>query len=242
MKYEQMSDSPSYLLPLPLSSQHEIRKLHVEKEKLKDKVSKLVTDKGSKGSGAITLSNPIDFQRSPEQQKNEDMYNIVISNCEDHEKEVMAENASLRGLLLQVYQTLNQKSGRPSFQSTAQFHLPLEMVQESLIQLIEDALLSVTAAASAKLESMDKITGEIDLLKQKLDQQDQIITEQQKLLDLEAKEYCQPSVEAELEKLQQEKRLLDDDKQKLEDERVKFTDAAIKLGLDRANLQVESLL
>ena len=191
----------------------------------------------------MILSNPIDFQQSPEQQKNEDMYNIVISNYEEHEKELMTENAGLRGLLLQVFQTLNLKSGKPSSQSTAQFHLPLDMIQESLIQLIQDALQVMTATDAAKLESVDKIAAEIDLLKQKLDQQDQIITEQQRLLEMGAEESSQSSVAAaEYEKLIRDKQLLEEEKQKLEDDRTKFTDAAIKLGLERANLQVNGVL
>lgn len=191
----------------------------------------------------MILSNPIDFQRSPEQQKNEDMYNIVISNYEDHEKELMTENAGLRGLLLQVYQTLNLKSGNPSSQSTAQFHLPLDMIQESLIQLIQDVLQVIAATDAAKLESVDKIAGEIDLLKQNLDQQDRIITEQQRLLEMRAEESSQYSVAAtEYEKLIRDKQLLEEEKQKLEDDRTKFTDAAIKLGLERANLQVNGVL
>lgn len=89
--------------------QHEIRKLNLAKEKLKDKVSKLVTEKSSKAASKIILSNPIDIAFCPEQKKNEDMYNIVISNYEDHEKELMGENAGLRDLLFKVYTLLNQK-------------------------------------------------------------------------------------------------------------------------------------
>ena len=90
--------------------QHEIRKLHLEKEKMKDKISKLVTEKGSKVGSNMLLSNPLDFILSPDQQKNEDMYNIVISNYEDHERELMAENAGLRGMLFDIFHLVNQKS------------------------------------------------------------------------------------------------------------------------------------
>lgn len=84
--------------------------MNLEREKLKEKVAKLITEKSGKGASSIQLANPListDFIEK--EKKNDEMYNIVISNYEEHEKEIMMENSGLRSLLQDFYRLIVQK-------------------------------------------------------------------------------------------------------------------------------------
>lgn len=105
-----------------------------------------------------------------------------------------------------------------------------------LLGMLQDKIEYLSKHHLATNQSMDIINHEIQSLKNQIDQQNHTIYEQQKLLEVQVKNSSQSFLD--LEKMEKEKKLLEIEMQKLEEDRAKFTDAAIKLGLERANLQV----
>ena len=104
--------------------------------------------------------------------------------------------------------------------------------------MMDVAIERVASASVVNTMSMETIAAEIETLKSKLEQQDQIISEQQRMLEISMEDSSQTSLSADFEKLKLDQQLLEKEKNQLELDRGKFTDAAIKLGLERANLQV----
>lgn len=81
----------------------------MDKEKLKEQLSKLVNDK-SRSNQTIQVVNPLPSKHDLNQNKSQDpMYDIVVSNYEEREKEILQENAYLRQLLYDFYRAILAK-------------------------------------------------------------------------------------------------------------------------------------
>ena len=108
----------THFLMFPL--QHEARKNAKEYEKVQHRLQKLVTDRASSSQQLITLINPLPSVSSSASKKlkgpyalkpdaEQVMYDIVIRNYEDREKQVMAENNSLRQTLFSLFEELKPR-------------------------------------------------------------------------------------------------------------------------------------
>ncbi|RKO84048.1 Afadin and alpha-actinin-binding-domain-containing protein, partial [Blyttiomyces helicus] len=90
--------------------QHEIRKRERDHEKLKERMLKTATDRSGK-MGTIRCLNPLPAgvgKEAKRKEKNgdEEMYRIVVTTYEEREKEVLAENETLRRSIFEMYTTL----------------------------------------------------------------------------------------------------------------------------------------
>lgn len=105
---EQLKKLKSDLAFCKTHFKHETRKHKCELEKIKEKLSKLLSEKPKQGVSFL-MSNPIDSKYSYTEDVDEGMYNIVIKNYEAREKEIMQENSFLRQLVYDFYNLIDQK-------------------------------------------------------------------------------------------------------------------------------------
>jgi hypothetical protein len=104
------------------------------------------------------------------------MYNIVISNYEEREKEIMQENAILRQIIFDSYESIIEKIRftnnhlpsdefvrlYPTQVSQSVFHLPVTMMRGAVLKGIEDGLQMVSNNSNLN----EEIRNELDHLRE----------------------------------------------------------------------------
>jgi X breakpoint 2-interacting protein len=229
---------------------HETRKHKGEQEKIKEKLSKLMSEKPKQGVSFL-ITNLINSKCSQQDNEDQGMFNIVIKNYEAREKEIMQENSFLRQLLYDCYHSIDQKiievsqnvnSHRPEITNkkihNAVFQLPLELMRDTVLEAVYkniDDLCNVLNSENVNSDKIKSLTAQIGILKLYIAEQESEIQKQQSSIGaMDINSDANDRL-----KLKDEWKLLETNKMQLEDERRKFTDAAIKMGLERANLQRE---
>ena len=121
-------------------------------------MAKLVNDKSKQAGSTMFIVNALpgkyghDEEKVHDSKETDPMYDIVISNYEEREKEILQENSFLRQLLYDFYQSIETRSldvsqhlDQPmaSLQETvhgAIFQLPLEMMRDTVLEGVEKSL------------------------------------------------------------------------------------------------------
>ncbi|KAJ3130338.1 hypothetical protein HK098_002567 [Nowakowskiella sp. JEL0407] len=250
--------------------QHELRKKQRELEKCKERVQK-----SAAGTVGIVMTETLPKKvKSPvkslsrtksfPQKKTGDahIYDLVVQNYEDREKQLISENSTLRSLLLHLYNCVKTKLATPPDSNDdfvkkitdAHFQMPLEVsgvqvlepkIKEMVVEVEESDVLKVAVEAKQKIEEMEQelvdckniIEEQSKLLQRSLSirpgSSSPIGTPTRSNLKSDNEEQVQNAdFEAEREELEQEKI-------RLEEERKSFLEAAIRIGKERALLQEE---
>ncbi|KAJ3306494.1 hypothetical protein HDV03_005104 [Kappamyces sp. JEL0829] len=235
---------------------NDVRKLQSENQKLKETTMRLVAEK-TKTNLEFSLANPIPLGFSTDHGADDthDMYNIVIGDMEAQERELILENAGLRQMLYDVYASVQTKtalaSEKPTTIEGAMFHLPLEMMKETLSAQLDSCINDMVLALSQRDGSLE-LAKELAAMKERVGmgrcvltaaaEQEKIVQEQTQMLEMALATKNGPDVEPSDDSGVQDQILaLKKQQAQLDDDRQKFTDAAIKMGLERAALQRERM-
>ncbi|KAI8904774.1 Afadin and alpha-actinin-binding-domain-containing protein [Gorgonomyces haynaldii] len=223
--------------------EHEIRKKQRELERMRDRLAKLMADR-TVSEISFKLMNPLkrvvkgakEPQKSTEEKDQDAMLKIVLDDYEHREQMVLSENQLLRDCLHRLYQSLYQtlQSQHLTALKDSVFKLPFEDVQTTIEEntqycnqlLVELQQSAKTLDAQKQLEEMHKKQATLEMK----------IAEQQKLLDIAVNTQVPQSENDDLER---ERLELEEQRRKLDEERKGFTEAAIRMGVERANLQRE---
>jgi hypothetical protein len=203
-------------------------------------------DKHHKRLNSMELINPL-FDRSlgieSDEKVQDEMYNIVLANYEEQSKEVMMENAGLRQLLFDFFRFVASKAGEGQDllidqSDLSKFQLPLPLMKDTVEAMMESTIDQVMALNFGR-NNQDLAYDNIEEMKSKIKEQEKMIAEQKEMLELALiknekldKDKDLSEIQAILDDLEHQRKILDEDRRK-------FTDAAIKMGLERANLQHE---
>ncbi|KAL2913419.1 hypothetical protein HK105_207031 [Polyrhizophydium stewartii] len=183
---------------------HECRRLASENARLKERIQKAAADKKPPPKPRIALSAPLapSFKGSVEtrvkQDPNEEMFQIVIRNYEEREKETLAENEVLRQTLFDVYCEMKThleaywaQAGEGQFQPLhpeVALVLNPETLRDPIQQVVRQglAVLSIEPPAhtQASPEEIAKMEQQIADLKHSIDEREKTIAEQGKLLEM----------------------------------------------------------
>ena len=135
--------------------QHEIRKKSRDLDKLKERLNKMVQDSSVKVKMGMTLLNPLpksvsvsalDKKENPDEQ----MYEIVVANYEEREKEILVENQALKDFLYSLYQSMNLGCEKSLNESV--FQMPFELSKCSIQKEFS------SSSSSVELESTSQST------------------------------------------------------------------------------------
>lgn len=191
----------------------------------------------------MELTNPL-FDRNQglreEEKVQDEMYNIVLSDYEAQSKELMMENAGLRQLLLDFFRCVASKAGDGqdllvNQSDLSKFHLPLDLMKDTVEIMMENTISHVLALNLGQ----DLVHDSIEDLKSQIAEQEKVINEQKEMLELALTKDHKPEMEKNVSEIQAILDDLEHQRNILDEDRRKFTDAAIKMGLERANLQHE---
>ncbi|KAJ3368463.1 hypothetical protein HDU91_000545, partial [Kappamyces sp. JEL0680] len=243
-----------------------VKSLHQsENQKLKETTMRLVAEK-TKTNLEFSLANPIPLGFSTDHGADDthDMYNIVIGDMEAQERELILENAGLRQMLYDVYASVQTKTAlasevaaaadtgqKPTTIEGAMFHLPLEMMKETLSAQLDSCINDMVLALSQRDGSLE-LAKELAAMKERVGmgrcvltaaaEQEKIVQEQTQMLEMALATKNGPDAEPSDDSGVQDQVLaLKKQQAQLDDDRQKFTDAAIKMGLERAALQRERM-
>jgi RNA processing factor Prp31 len=197
----------------------------------------------------MTSTLPPKLEPDGQQEKNE-MYDIVICNYEEREKELVQENLFLRQLLYDFYRYLETKTSHELEQlgesvpeeleshnsiHQAIFQLPLEMMRETVLASIEKSLEHLVQVFRATGSHDDELVE----LQHRLEESEANVQELRSLLDKKVEFTSQTMAERMTQEMKHKFEELELRQKQLEDDRKRFGDAAIKLGLERAALKRE---
>ncbi|KAJ3323951.1 hypothetical protein HDV06_000927 [Boothiomyces sp. JEL0866] len=226
--------------------EHDLKKCNSEKMKMREQLAKLT--KGTKNAQSVVING--EFQAQSLQIP--PMYDIVIGNYEEHEKEMMYENSLLRQIIFDSYSRLISKAPDLTMEDGI-FQLPAENVKD----IISGALNALIDRSFVQLKAdneLQQLKGELGslllnnrFLESKIDENNKKLQEQKQLLEL-ALSSKQPlpnfksDFEENAEEMKEEWEQLKREKEQLEKERKDFTDAAIRMGVERANLLREKAM
>ncbi|KAJ3274499.1 hypothetical protein HDV01_002627 [Terramyces sp. JEL0728] len=219
--------------------EHDLKKSNTEKIRMREQLAKLT--KGAKHTQTAVINGEIHIQAL----EKPTMYEIVIANYEEREKEIMYENSLLRQIIFDLYSKLIAKANDLSIMEGV-FQMPVENVKElvsdTLNTLIDRSFVQVKA--DLEIQQLKEELGSPILI---LDQNNRKLQEQKQLLEmaLSAKQPApnfKSDFEENIEELKEEWERLQKDKEQLERERKDFTDAAIRMGVERANLLREKAM
>jgi hypothetical protein len=234
--------------------EHESRKFSKEREKLKERLAKLINDKSKAPPSTISMTAtlPPKLETVDTEEKKDEMYDIVISNYEEREKELLQENSFLRQLLYDFYRSLEAKTqneleelGEDVDEEVANhesihqaiFQLPLEMMRETVLGSFDKSLehlLSVFKISASQSEDYAD-------LKVQLEAKELEIQEQKKQLEAKIAYTKESMTEKVNEEIKQKYMDLEMKQKQLDEDRKRFAEAAIKMGLERAALQREKV-
>ncbi|KND04005.1 uncharacterized protein SPPG_01453 [Spizellomyces punctatus DAOM BR117] len=149
---------------------HDLRKREREHHRLKDRMQRIVTEKSAAQKVAIKLANPLPKPKTNaggggQSKKEDEMYNIVIKNYEDREKDLLIENQTLRNTLYALYSELktqfknqitHEEDGSNGIEcghegplevsdptEKAQFQLPYSLVCHSVEERVKEAIMKL---------------------------------------------------------------------------------------------------
>ncbi|KAH9266209.1 hypothetical protein BASA84_001253 [Batrachochytrium salamandrivorans] len=247
---------------------HEIRRKTLEFNRLQQRLQKIVTEKLVSKAG-MKLANPLPHSlkeipntsdggvASIKQDHSEEMYSIVMKNYEDREKQIMAENESLRQTLFVVFNDMKEyielNHGQfvdgqiQKLRPETMLALPPLALRHPIQQAIEQGLNVLGSIQSGvSSEVSQELEAKVESLTKQIEDQKEAIAEQTRLLELALDHDFAVHTSAENESFmgadedtEAQQTELQEQWQKLEMERRKFTDSAIRMGLERAALQHE---
>ncbi|KAJ3183588.1 hypothetical protein HDU85_002017 [Gaertneriomyces sp. JEL0708] len=250
---------------------HDLKKKELELHRLKERLQKVVTEKAAAQKIGLQLVNPLSkssniSSRLKKATKEEDMYNIVVSNYEDREKELIAENCELRETLYDMYREIKDRLHEIATPNTANlmveddidrehFSMPLDMIRTSVEYKLRETLeqwkeqwaqIMSTAALQQGEQELLSLKEQYDRLQRECEKYQGIVQEQNALLEMavassggKGEGVSQSTFEPSMLDLQEHRAELEEKYRQLDEERQKFTEAAIKLGMERAALQKE---
>jgi hypothetical protein len=234
--------------------EHESRKFSKEREKLKEKLAKLINDKSKAPPSTISMTAtlPPKLETVDHEDKKDEMYDIVISNYEEREKELLQENSFLRQLLYDFYRSLEAKTqneledleeevhdGFTTHESIHQaiFQLPLEMMRETVLGSFDKSLEQLLNVFKLSASQSDEVAE----LKVQLETMEAEIQEHKKQLEAKIVYTKESMAEKVNEEIKQKYMDLEIKQKQLDEDRKRFAEAAIKMGLERAALQREKV-
>ncbi|TPX67890.1 hypothetical protein SpCBS45565_g03517 [Spizellomyces sp. 'palustris'] len=152
---------------------HDLRKREREHHRLKDRMQRIVTEKSAAQKIGLKLANPLPKAKTTtggggqtkKVAQEDEMYNIVIKNYEDREKDLLVENQTLRDTLYALYSELKTQfkdqitqeedgsngiecghEGPPEVldpTEKAQFQLPFNLVCHSVEERVKEAIMKL---------------------------------------------------------------------------------------------------
>ncbi|KAI8818978.1 Afadin and alpha-actinin-binding-domain-containing protein [Fimicolochytrium jonesii] len=220
-------------------------------------------------------SGQINNLKDAAKRQDELMYDVVMRNYEDREQELLKENQSLRDTLYETYTGLKDRFGEAEdvpeavvggprrekvhdeeeAMARAHFQLPFSVVQNSVQQRIQMAILDfkdewmrMAEVMDHKMEGSDEMKRKLEALEKNIEEYRAVIEEQGRLLEISMNGQFNKGDDAggagydtSMVDLQEQRNEIEEARKQLDAERKRFTDAAIKLGMERAALQREKV-
>ncbi|KAI8926644.1 hypothetical protein BC831DRAFT_217501 [Entophlyctis helioformis] len=241
--------------------QHEIRRCNSEMDKMKQRYSKLISER-TPSNAKMTLLNPLTKPAKPvstvraKAEAKDEMYAMVIKNYEDRQKETMAENEALRQTLGAVFAEMKGYAEQIDTGHSSPFAVQPSRLEIFRSHSLDDLMQPITEAVIEGLAAIRPTGGEasaseVAALEEKVKKLQKQNEEQMRLLDeMHALDARIKSGELDVlfggvsdddtaADVNGSRAELEEQRRKLEEDRRKFTDAAIRMGMERAALQKE---
>ncbi|KAJ1557940.1 hypothetical protein HK096_004477, partial [Nowakowskiella sp. JEL0078] len=283
---EELKITKSTLSHSKAQYQHELRKKQRDLDKCKERVQKTIALPGNSGITTTgTLRRAASLNQISPQKSNKNtnklgqpirisnggnksagdthIYELVIQNYEEREKQVISENTFLREMLMRLYFCVAKNwlgdTGSELNTIEGHFQLPVELLGTSVIEPRIEEIIEDIAKCNVIGEARS-YSEKIEVLQNEIDECQIVIQEQSKLLE----KFLQTRVEDEtsnIEKinvdtsprnnvpsregtminneLDEEKEYLRQQREQLESERKNFLEAAIRMGRERTVIQAE---
>ncbi|XP_054859655.1 afadin- and alpha-actinin-binding protein-like [Eublepharis macularius] len=248
---------------------HEMKRKEQEVNRLKEKMSQLVTEKKDK-RGTIEILNALprpDGKRSTWKtgkslgKKEEELYRIQLARQEQREQGLAEENAKLKQLLLQVGQDMQHLTGTDGdiIQGTEQ-HFPCEIFQEQWsrfrhrMETHSRQAMRASSSHTSEGDEQDPVISvtdhdkEIMKLKEEIEHSKALIALQQRCFQEQLAASINTELPAHLkgsyfleeqQQLQEAREAFEEQRLAFEEERKNFTEAAIRLGWEKKQFEEE---
>ncbi|KAJ3415522.1 Afadin- and alpha-actinin-binding protein [Chytridiales sp. JEL 0842] len=251
--------------------QHKLKKKETEYNSLRDRIHKLANEKAQAQKLGLKLLNPLQpkvLLPSKVKKSENEMYDIVINNFEEMQKELLAENQALKHSLYEVFvegkETIKETADEEMLAAIeenlqvdeARFQLPISLIHDDVIARFKNlysqmAMVHYREDPAINFDERENPIAQSDELEAALEEIEryrEIISKQNELLQRAvdsngAKSF--PAMEDPEDydisraDLEQFRIALDRREKQLDEERAKFTEAAVRLGRERSALERE---